>query len=191
MQRELIKIERAIISVSDKTNIELLAAELQKQNIDLFASGNTAKFLKGHNIEVTEISDYTDSPEVMGGRVKTLHPRVHAGILARRDNPQDMRELEEIGAKPIHNHAHLTVIEDDFVVFPKIRVDAGPVDHPGTSALLHAESQKSFRRFCKAQQLLPGRLSDIDRHEFSSPGTGCTCCLLEHISICIYYLMAQ
>ena len=77
-------IERALISVSDKTGILELAQALHTRGVQILSTGGTAKLLANHDIPVTEVSDYTDFPEIMEGRVKTLHPRIHGGLLGRR-----------------------------------------------------------------------------------------------------------
>ncbi len=85
----------ALLSVSDKTGIvELAQALVQDFGFDLISSGGTAKTLQAAGLPVTKVSDYTGSPEILGGRVKTLHPRIHGGILARRDLPEHLAELE-------------------------------------------------------------------------------------------------
>ncbi|WP_124950704.1 bifunctional phosphoribosylaminoimidazolecarboxamide formyltransferase/IMP cyclohydrolase [Sulfuriferula thiophila] len=78
-------IERALISVSDKTGVLALAQGLREHNIEILSTGGTAKMLAEHGIPVTEVADYTGFPEMLDGRVKTLHPKIHGGILARRD----------------------------------------------------------------------------------------------------------
>ena len=78
----MIKISRALISVSDKTNILDLATILQKFKIEIISTGGTATLLKKNNIKVTEVSNYTKFPEMLGGRVKTLHPKIYGGILS-------------------------------------------------------------------------------------------------------------
>lgn len=85
----------ALLSVSNKTGVEKLAAELASHNYRILATGNTAKLIKENGIEVTEISNFTGSPEIFNGRVKTLHPKVFGGILLRRDNPSDVEEAEK------------------------------------------------------------------------------------------------
>ena len=95
----MIKIKTALLSVYDKTGILELAEFLAKNNVEILSSGGTAKHLIKNGIEVTEVSDYTGSPEMFDGRVKTLHPKIHAGILARGE--KDSKELEECGAKKI------------------------------------------------------------------------------------------
>ncbi len=85
----------ALISVSDKSGAVELAKELVKLDYGIIATGNTAKKLSAENIEVTEISTITGSPEIFDGRVKTLHPRIFGGILMRRDNKEDQKQAEE------------------------------------------------------------------------------------------------
>ena len=85
----------ALISVSDKTGVVELAQTLVKDfNFEIVSSGGTAKTLQNAGIPVTKVSDYTGSPEILGGRVKTLHPRIHGGILARLDSESDQADLQ-------------------------------------------------------------------------------------------------
>ncbi|MGD8307787.1 MAG: bifunctional phosphoribosylaminoimidazolecarboxamide formyltransferase/IMP cyclohydrolase, partial [Ignavibacteria bacterium] len=91
----------ALISVSDKTNLEKLASGLAKNNYEIIATGNTAKKIKEAGVNVTEIADLTDFPEIFNGRVKTLHPKIFGGILLRRDNESDIKEAEENSVLPI------------------------------------------------------------------------------------------
>ncbi|BAY81152.1 bifunctional phosphoribosylaminoimidazolecarboxamide formyltransferase/IMP cyclohydrolase [Calothrix parasitica NIES-267] len=92
----------ALLSVSNKTGIVELARRLQEEfNFEFISSGGTAKVLKDAGLTVAKVADYTGSPEILGGRVKTLHPRIHGGILARRDNPQDVKDLEDNQIRPI------------------------------------------------------------------------------------------
>lgn len=89
------RIKQALISVSDKTGVAELASALHQLGISIISTGGTAKLLQETGIPVTEISDYTGFPEMLDGRVKTLHPKVHAGILARMDLPEHQREMEQ------------------------------------------------------------------------------------------------
>lgn len=89
-------IKRAIISVSDKSGIAEFARELSKLGVEIISTGGTAKILKEAGIKVTGISEVTGFPECLDGRVKTLHPRIHGGLLAVRDNEEHMRKLEEL-----------------------------------------------------------------------------------------------
>lgn len=95
------KIERAIISVSDKSGIQELAAELQNLRVEILSTGGTARTLRESGIEVKDISTYTGFPEILDGRVKTLHPKVHGGLLGIRDNPEHKKKMEEHGIKAI------------------------------------------------------------------------------------------
>ena len=88
-------IKQALISVSDKTGVLEFARALAAMNVKLLSTGGTAKLLAEHGLAVTEVADYTGFPEMLDGRVKTLHPKVHGGILARRDMPQHMDALSQ------------------------------------------------------------------------------------------------
>jgi len=94
-------IKRALISVSDKTGIVEMARELQSMGVDIISTGGTAKTLSDAGIKVINISDVTGFPECLDGRVKTLHPKVHAGILAIRSNEEHMRQLKELNIETI------------------------------------------------------------------------------------------
>src|SRR5438477_12629473 len=95
------KIIRALISVSDKTGIASFARALERQGIDVISTGGTAELLRKEKIPVREISSFTAFPEVLEGRVKTLHPRVHGGLLYKRGNPKHEAEARECGFEPI------------------------------------------------------------------------------------------
>ena len=92
---------RALLSVSDKTGIVPFAKGLAERGWQLLSTGGTAKTLKEAGIDVTGVSDVTGHPEIMDGRVKTLHPAIHSGLLARRARPSDMAELAALGYRPI------------------------------------------------------------------------------------------
>jgi phosphoribosylaminoimidazolecarboxamide formyltransferase/IMP cyclohydrolase len=91
----MIKIKRALISVSDKTGIVDFASALHRLGVEILSTGGTAKVLKEAKIPVIEVSDYTGFPEMLEGRVKTLHPKIHAGLLALRGSPEHMRTIKE------------------------------------------------------------------------------------------------
>ena len=88
-------IKQALISVSDKSGVVEFAQELHRLGVVLLSTGGTAKLLRDAGIEVTEVGDYTGFPEMLDGRVKTLHPKIHGGILARRDLPEHVAALEK------------------------------------------------------------------------------------------------
>ncbi|MDP2937914.1 MAG: bifunctional phosphoribosylaminoimidazolecarboxamide formyltransferase/IMP cyclohydrolase [Candidatus Omnitrophota bacterium] len=91
----MVKVRRALISVSDKTGLVDFARELNKLGVEILSTGGTAKLLRDNNIQVKEVSEYTGFPEMLDGRVKTLHPKIHGGLLALRDNPKHMQSLKE------------------------------------------------------------------------------------------------
>ncbi len=95
------RIQRALISVYDKSGVAEFARGLSRLNVELISSGGTARMLRESNIPVKTVSEYTGFPEILGGRVKTLHPRIHGGILARRDDQEHLRQLAENGILPI------------------------------------------------------------------------------------------
>lgn len=95
------KITRALISVSDKSGLAEFAKGLAELGIEILSTGGTKRFLDQNGIPVRDISDYTGFPEMMDGRLKTLHPLVHGGILCRHDNPKDRESMEKHGIKTI------------------------------------------------------------------------------------------
>ncbi len=94
-------IKRALISVSDKSGIVEFSKHLKKHNIEILSTGGTAKALKEAGVDVIEISDYTKSPEILDGRLKTLHPKVHGGLLGIRDNSKHKEEMRANNIEPI------------------------------------------------------------------------------------------
>lgn len=97
----MMKIKRALLSVSDKTGIVAFAQKLHEAGIEIISTGGTMHVLQAAKIPVTYVSDVTGFPEIMDGRVKTLHPYIHGGILAVRDNPHHQRAMQEHHIKPI------------------------------------------------------------------------------------------
>ncbi len=97
----MISIKRALLSVYDKRGLPELADALSSMGIELVSSGGTAAVLRDHGLDVTEVSELTGSPEMLGGRVKTLHPKIFGGILYRRSNQGDLEQIREHGIPPI------------------------------------------------------------------------------------------
>ncbi len=95
------KIRRAVISVSSKTGLEGLALFLKESGVEILSTGGTKKFLDSLGVNPVEISAYTGFPEIMDGRVKTLHPKVHGGILNIRDNEEHQKAMEALQIKHI------------------------------------------------------------------------------------------
>ena len=95
------RIQRALISVSDKTGIVQFARKLRKRGVEILSTGGTAKALRDAKIKVTDVSEFTGFPEMLDGRVKTLHPKVHGGILGIRANKSHQGQMKEHGIQPI------------------------------------------------------------------------------------------
>jgi phosphoribosylaminoimidazolecarboxamide formyltransferase / IMP cyclohydrolase len=96
-----VTIKRALISVSDKSGLEALAAGLARHGVELVSTGGTAAALRSLGHDVSDVAAVTGSPEMMDGRVKTLHPRIHGGLLALRDDPGHMAAMADNGIVPI------------------------------------------------------------------------------------------
>jgi phosphoribosylaminoimidazolecarboxamide formyltransferase/IMP cyclohydrolase len=96
-----IRIRQALISASDKSGLVELARALARLGVAILSTGGTARLLAANRIPVTEVADYTGYPEMLDGRLKTLHPKIHGGLLARRDQPDHMAAIKEAGAEPI------------------------------------------------------------------------------------------
>src|SRR5438552_7480710 len=95
------KIQRALLSVSDKTGLVALAQTLAAADVELISTGGTAKALREAGLKVTDLSAYTGFPEMLDGRVKTLHPKVHGGLLYLRENPEHVRAVSQYGIEAI------------------------------------------------------------------------------------------
>jgi len=95
------KIERALISLTDKSGIEDFARNLRELGVEILSTGGTAKKMRESGIEVMDVSEFTGFPEMLDGRVKTLHPKVHGGILAQKTNPDHLSQMAKHGLKPI------------------------------------------------------------------------------------------
>jgi len=94
-------IKRALISLSDKSGIIPFAKKLNDSGVSILSTGGTAKLLRDNGIDATEVSDYTGFPEMMDGRVKTLHPKIHGALLGLRDNPEHIEAMQKHGIIPI------------------------------------------------------------------------------------------
>ena len=95
------KIERALISLTDKSGIEGFARQLQDMGVEILSTGGTAKKMRDNGINVIDVADFTGFPEMLDGRVKTLHPKVHGGILAQKTNPDHLEQMKQHGLKSI------------------------------------------------------------------------------------------
>ncbi len=95
------KIERAVISVTDKTGIVEFSRRLDKMGVEILSTGGTAKVIREGGVKVKDISEYTGFPEMLDGRVKTLHPKVHGGLLGVRSNPEHVKMMKTHGISNI------------------------------------------------------------------------------------------
>jgi phosphoribosylaminoimidazolecarboxamide formyltransferase / IMP cyclohydrolase len=93
--------KKALISVTDKSGIVELAQELTHLGFEILSTGGTAKAVQGAGIPVTEVSTYTGFPEILDGRVKTLQPKIHGGLLGRREDPNHQEQMKSLGIEPI------------------------------------------------------------------------------------------
>src|SRR5687768_14212725 len=100
-EEDLRKIKRALISVSDKKGLIEFATHLKKFGVEIISTGGTAKALREAGIAVSDVSDVTGFPEMMDGRLKTLHPRIHGGLLAIRNNQEHVAAMQEHNISPI------------------------------------------------------------------------------------------
>ena len=112
-------VRRALISVYDKQGVVTFARELHALGVEILSTGGTAKLLEDSGLPVVRVADQTGFPEMLDGRVKTLHPKIHAGILAVRDNPQHMRDLEA------HGIAAIDLVVVNLYPFERTAADAG------------------------------------------------------------------
>lgn len=112
------KMERALISLTDKSGIEGFARELEGLGIEILSTGGTAKKMRDGGIAVMDVADFTGFPEMLDGRVKTLHPKIHGGILAQRQNPEHQKQMAAHGLKPID------LIAVNLYAFDKATADA-------------------------------------------------------------------
>lgn len=95
------KVKRALISVSDKSGVVELARSFADMEVEILSTGGTASTLRQNGIEIMDVSDYTGFPEMLDGRVKTLHPKIHGGILGQRGNPHHVETMAKHGIEPI------------------------------------------------------------------------------------------
>jgi phosphoribosylaminoimidazolecarboxamide formyltransferase/IMP cyclohydrolase len=97
----MVPITRALMSVTDKSGLAEFGQFLADQGVEILSTGGTAKMLRDSGLAVVEVSDYTGFPEMLDGRVKTLHPKIHGGILGRRDLDSHRQQMEQHGIAPI------------------------------------------------------------------------------------------
>ena len=171
-----IRVRRALISVSDKTGVADFAKSLADLGVEILSTGGTAAALREAGLEVTDVSEFTGQEEILGGRVKTLHPRLHAALLARRDDPEHMATLEREGIEPIdlvcvnlypfeqtvagHEVSPQVAIENIDIGGPTM-IRAAAKNHQGVAVIVKPES---YDAVCAELEETGGEISASTRH---------------------------
>jgi phosphoribosylaminoimidazolecarboxamide formyltransferase / IMP cyclohydrolase len=171
-----IRVRRALISVSDKTGVADFAKALADLGVEILSTGGTASALREAGLEVTDVSEFTGQEEILGGRVKTLHPRLHAALLARREDPEHMATLEREGIEPIdlvcvnlypfeqtvsgHEVAPQVAIENIDIGGPTM-IRAAAKNHEGVAVIVKPES---YDAVCAELEESGGEVSASTRH---------------------------
>ncbi|HEY3434850.1 MAG TPA: bifunctional phosphoribosylaminoimidazolecarboxamide formyltransferase/IMP cyclohydrolase, partial [Solirubrobacterales bacterium] len=171
-----LRVRRALISVSDKTGVVDFAKGLTALGVEILSTGGTATALREAGLEVTDVSEFTGQEEILGGRVKTLHPRLHAALLARRGDPEHMATLEREGIEPIdvvcvnlypfeqtvsgHEVAHEVAIENIDIGGPTM-IRAAAKNHEGVAVVVKPES---YDAVCAELEESGGEISAATRH---------------------------
>ncbi len=171
-----IQVRRALISVSDKTGVADFARELAGLGVEILSTGGTAAALREAGLEVIDVSEFTGQEEILDGRVKTLHPRLHAALLARRDDPEHMATLEREGIEPIdlvcvnlypfeqtvsgHEVPSEVAIENIDIGGPTM-IRAAAKNHEGVAVIVKPES---YDAVCAELEESGGQVSASTRH---------------------------
>jgi phosphoribosylaminoimidazolecarboxamide formyltransferase / IMP cyclohydrolase len=171
-----IRVRRALISVSDKTGVADFARSLAALGVEILSTGGTATALREAGIEVTDVSEFTGQEEILDGRVKTLHPRLHAALLARREDPEHMATLEREGIEPIdvvcvnlypfeqtvsgHEVPAAVAIENIDIGGPTM-IRAAAKNHEGVAVVVKPES---YDAVCAELEEADGEISASTRH---------------------------
>ncbi|HZK15898.1 MAG TPA: bifunctional phosphoribosylaminoimidazolecarboxamide formyltransferase/IMP cyclohydrolase [Solirubrobacterales bacterium] len=171
-----IRVRRALLSVSDKTGIAELGRSLAALGVELLSTGGTATALREAGLEVTDVAEFTGQDEILGGRVKTLHPRLHAALLARRSDPEHMAVLEREGIAPIdlvcvnlypfedtvagHEVEEQVAVENIDIGGPTM-IRAAAKNHEGVAVVVKPES---YDAVCAELEESGGEISASTRH---------------------------
>ena len=164
-------IQRALISVSDKTGLVEFAHALAAAGIEIFSTGGTRRHLEDAGIAVSDVAEYTGFPEMMDGRVKTLHPKVHGGILCRHDNPEEMASLAQMGILPFE----LVVVNlypfEQTVARPGVSVNEAieNIDIGGPSMVRSAAKNHQFVTIATSPAQYDAILDQVRAHGATTP----------------------
>lgn len=170
---DLISIKRALLSVSDKTGLAEFAGILHNEfGVELISTGGTAKFLREQGLPVTDVSQVTGFPEMMDGRVKTLHPNIHGGLLALRDNPEHMAAAEKHGIKPIDLVCINLYPFEQTINKPNVTFEEAieNIDIGGPSMIRSAAKNHRFVLVVTSPERYEKVIGDLRKHDGSSCG---------------------
>ncbi len=182
------KIKRALLSVSDKTGIAEFARRLQQMGVEIISTGGTAALLKSESIPVLEIEKFTGFPEILGGRVKTLHPKVHGGLLYVRTDPTHQEQLTKNGIQPIDLVAVNLYPFEQTIRKPDIKLEDAieQIDIGGPSMLRSAAKNYRFVTTISDPQDYETVLQELETH-----GGETTLALREQLAIKVFLLTAR
>src|SRR5438067_4559558 len=170
---DLVPLQRALLSVSDKTGLAEFATRLHQEfGVELISTGGTAKFLRDLGLPVTDVSQVTGFPEMMDGRVKTLHPKIHGALLALRDNPDHAAAMREHGIQPIdlvciNLYPFKKTIEKHGVTFEEAIEN---IDIGGPSMIRSAAKNHRYVLVVTSADRYEKVLGDLREHKGSSCG---------------------
>ncbi|HSU65356.1 MAG TPA: bifunctional phosphoribosylaminoimidazolecarboxamide formyltransferase/IMP cyclohydrolase [Tepidisphaeraceae bacterium] len=170
---DLVPIRRALISVSDKTGLAEFASALHEEfEVELISTGGTARFLRELGLPVTDVSAVTGFPEMMDGRVKTLHPKIHGGLLALRDNPQHVAAMEEHDIRPIDLVCINLYPFEQTVARPNVTFEEAieNIDIGGPSMIRSAAKNHRFVLVVTSPERYEKVLGDLREHDGSCCG---------------------
>ena len=173
MTSDLVPVRRALISVSDKTGLAEFASALVREfNVTLVSTGGTARFLRELGLPVTDVSEVTGFPEMMDGRVKTLHPKVHGGLLALRDHPEHVAAMKQHGIEPIDLVCINLYPFEKTVERPGVTLDEAieNIDIGGPSMVRSAAKNHRFVMVVTAPEQYDKVLGDLREHGGSTCG---------------------
>jgi phosphoribosylaminoimidazolecarboxamide formyltransferase/IMP cyclohydrolase len=182
------KIKRALLSVSDKTGIAEFARRLNEMGVEIISTGGTAALLKSESIPVLEIEKFTGFPEILGGRVKTLHPKVHGGLLYVRTDPTHQEQLAKNGIQPIDLVAVNLYPFEQTIRKPDIKLEDAieQIDIGGPSMLRSAAKNYRFVTTISDPKDYDTVLEELEAH-----GGETTLALREQLAIKVFLLTAR
>ncbi|MBV8484454.1 MAG: bifunctional phosphoribosylaminoimidazolecarboxamide formyltransferase/IMP cyclohydrolase [Verrucomicrobia bacterium] len=182
------KIKRALLSVSDKTGIAEFARRLQQMGVEIISTGGTAALLKSESIPVLEIENFTGFPEILGGRVKTLHPKVHGGLLYVRTDPVHQEQLAKNEIQPIDLVAVNLYPFEQTIRKPDIKLEDAieQIDIGGPSMLRSAAKNYRFVTTISDPEDYETVLQELETH-----GSETTLALREQLAIKVFLLTAR